>query len=153
MSDASSDANETAEPDLLSQEVEPTLGNIAFWCSDFDAMRRFYSEIIGLPERAAGERPRKWVFYGDMTFSFSLNQAEIAPHDEGWTRCPRDPSIGDNWRPYITFYVPDLQATIARARQAGAPLHSDEPFSLGEGFGWSIEMKDPDGNAVAVTQR
>ena len=137
----------------IDTESTPHLGNVAYWCSDFAAMRRFYSEVLGLPERASGDRPRNWVFYGNPVFSFSLNEAPFDAAEKGWARCPMDPSQGDAWDPYVTVYVPDLDAVLVRCDEAGVPRRTDEPFSLGEAFGSSIELKDPDGNTVAVTQR
>lgn len=63
-----------------------------------------------------------------------------------------NPALGDMWEPYMTMYVPDLQEVMTRCRNAGIQFHSEEPFSLGEGFGVSIEALDPDGNTIALTQ-
>lgn len=131
----------------------PALGNIAFWSADIDAARRFYSEVVGLPEGASGAQPRKWVIYGSAGFSFSLNEAPDTDVTDGWAKCPMDPSTGDTWAAYHTIYVPDLAAVVERCRAAGVPLHQDEPFSLGEGFGRSIEARDPDGRTIALTER
>lgn len=132
----------------------PSLNNIAFWVSDFNAMRKFYSEIIGIPEAAAGEKPRQWVFYQQGGFAFSLlKSTELIPERKGWGHCPMPGSTGDNWRPYITFSVPDLQAVIARCKAGSITVRTEKPFSLGDGFGESIEVMDPDGNAIALTQR
>jgi hypothetical protein len=50
------------------------LGNIAFWVSDFDQMRKFYTETIGIPELSGGSyRGKGWAFYGNGSFTFSLN--------------------------------------------------------------------------------
>ena len=142
-----------ARQDAEYETVPPHLGNIAFWVSDFESMREFYSTILGVPEAGAGSVPHSWVFYAHGPFSFSLNQARFSPQDRGWNRCPMTPGNGDNWDPYMTFYVPDLAETIARCREAGIRMRTQEPFSLGEGFGWSIDVRDPDGNTVAITQR
>lgn len=132
----------------------PYLGNIAFWVRDFESMRKFYSDVVGVPEAAAGEKPRPWVFYNQEGFSFSLLKGDnLVSERAGWTRCPLPGSIGENWRPYITFYVPDLRAVVVRCKAAGIVLRTEKPFSLGEGFGESIEVLDPDGNAIALTQR
>jgi len=131
-----------------------SLGNIAFWVSDFDAMRKFYTEVIGVSEVAAGQTPRAWVFYQQEGFSFSLLKSnELVPERLGWARCPMPGSTGDNWRPYITFYVPSLSAVIARCKAGDITIRTEVPFSLGEGFGESIEVMDPDGNSIALTQR
>lgn len=137
-----------------SEKSVASLGNIAFWVSDFNAVRAFYSEVIGIPEAAAGETPRPWVFYNQGGFSFSfLKSDDLVPKREGWARCPMPGSTGENWRPYITFHVPDLRAVIARCKAAGIVVRTEEPFSLGANFGESIEVMDPDGNAIALTQK
>lgn len=145
---------QTTDAGTSSGSVAPSyLGNIAFWVSDFDAMRNFYTNVVGIPETAAGETPRRWVFYNQGDFFFTLLKEEFSPDRSGWTRCPMPGSTGNNWRPYVTFYVPDLNAAIARCKAAGIVVRTEKPFSLGEGFGESIEVMDPDGNAVALTQR
>jgi catechol 2,3-dioxygenase-like lactoylglutathione lyase family enzyme len=130
-----------------------SLGNIAFWCSNFEETRHFYTHILGIPELGAGTTPRHWVIYGDGGFSFSFNQAEFDPGDRGWPRCPLTPALGETWEPYITVYVPDLETVMDRCRNSGIVLRTEDPFSLGEGFGTSIEVRDPDGNTIAVTER
>lgn len=152
---AMSEEQESSEISIAGEgePITPHLGNIAFWVSNFDAMRGFYSEILGVPEIAAGADRSKWVFYAYGPFSFSLNEADYTVEPKGWNRCPVSPTLGDNWEPYITFYVPDLQAVIERCKAAGIVLRTEEPFSLGEGFGLSIDVMDPDGNAVAITER
>ncbi len=141
-------------PDAGDGSAFAYMGNIAFWVSNFDAMRSFYSDVVGVPEAAMGEKPRQWVFYNQEGFSFSLLKSDDrVPERVGWTRCPMPGSTGENWRPYVTFYVSDLRTVIARCRAAGIVIRTEEPFSLGDGFGESIEVMDPDGNAVALTQR
>ncbi|MDB5036050.1 MAG: Glyoxalase-like domain [Chlorobi bacterium] len=131
------------------EPMTPHLGNIAFWVNDFENMRKFYSEVIGVPERASSGGH---VYYVQDGFSFSIIRMGFDPPRRGWSRCPHDPSLGVTWDPYITFYVPDLAAAIQRCRQAGIAMKSDEPFSLGEGYGMSIDVMDPDGNPVALTE-
>ena len=132
----------------------PHLGNIAFWASDFTAMREFYSEVIGLAEIAVGgEVGNRYVFYMYGSFSFSFNEAAFTPPRSGWSKVPMPTATGDHWGPYVTLYVPALTEVIERAKAKGITLRTDAPFSLGEGFGFSMEMLDPDGNAVAVTER
>jgi catechol 2,3-dioxygenase-like lactoylglutathione lyase family enzyme len=142
-----------SESTMQEETTPPHLGNIAFWVSNFDAMRDFYSRIIGIPEIAAGDDGSPYVFYSYGPFSFSLIGSGATPQESGWSRCPMTPNEGDNWLPYITFYVPDLHEVILRGRESGVRFRTEKPFSLGEGFGWSIDVRDPDGNTVALTQR
>lgn len=148
---------QSVEPEAFSEGDSGAvayLGNIAFWVRDFESMRGFYSDVVGVPEAAAGETPRPWVFYNQEGFSFSLLKGDdLVSERAGWTRCPLPGSTGENWRPYITFYVSDLEAVVARCKAAGIVVRTEKPFSLGDGFGESIEVMDPDGNAVALTQR
>ncbi len=131
-----------------------TFGNIAFWVSDVAKSRHFFSDILGIPELAAREGAKPFVFYGNpATFTFSINKGDVKSAKNGWTKCPFDPTLNDDWKPYMTIYVNNLQAVIDRCNNEGIPMRQDEPFSLGEGFGISVEIKDPDGNTWAVTQR
>jgi len=96
------------------------------------------------------------VVYGNPSdgFSFMLCQSgECKLEGHGWTRCPKPGSTGENWHPDVTFYVPDIRAVVDRCRTAGIETRTEEPFSLGEGYGWSIGVKTPNGNAIAITQR
>ena len=134
--------------------VQGVFGNIAFWVNDLAASRHFFSDILGIPELAAREGAKPFVFYGNpAAFTFSINKGDVKPAEAGWTKCPFDPAMNDNWKPYMTIYVNDLAAVIDRCKSEDIPMRQDEPISLGEGFGISIEMKDPDGNTWAVTQR
>jgi catechol 2,3-dioxygenase-like lactoylglutathione lyase family enzyme len=144
---------------LASGEAEamtPHMATVAIWVKNFDAMRHFYSEVIGVPEMWYGNALYDCVVYGGSggDFSFMLaHNSEAEPPTAGWTRCPKPGSVGQNWLPYTTFYVPDLGAAIDRCHAAGIELRTEAPFSLGPGYGWSIEVKDPDGNALALTQQ
>ena len=136
------------------EEVRPQLGSISLWVSNFEAMRHFYSEVMGFPEAWVGNVVYNCAVYDFNGYQIILCHNEtFTPPQRGWTRCPAMGSEGENWDPYITFYVPDIQAVIDRCRAAGAILRTPEPFSLGGNFGVSIEVKDPDGNAIAITQR
>lgn len=129
------------------------LGNIAFWVSDFDAARAFYVDLLGLEPLHEGDRPRNWAFFGNEFFTWSINEAEMQPAEKGWARCPMNPALNEAWDPYITIYVDDLAGTLERCRDAGVEVRQSEPFSLGEGFRFSSEVRDPDGNTIALTQR
>ncbi len=142
--------------DTVPAPETPHLATIAYWVRNFEAMRRFYSEVIGVPEQWYGNVLYDCVVYGGSGegFSFMLCHAEeCRPETQGWARCPKPGSTGEHWLPYTTFYVPDIRAVIERCSASGIELRTEEPFSLGEGYGWSIEVKDPDGNALAITQR
>jgi|GEM_PF-2736705 len=143
-----SDSTEMAGDEA--EAVPAHFGNIAFWVADFAGMRKFYSEVLGVPELAAGDG---WAYYGYGAFSFSINRADFTPAEKGWALCPMPGSTGDRNYPYMTLYVPDLDAVIGRCRAAGITIRTETPFSLGEGFGYSVEVKDPDGNPIAITQR
>lgn len=153
--DLAPDVSLSPEEDMP-EEITPHLATMAFWVKDFAPMRRFYSEVIGIPEVWYGNALYDCVVYGNPAdgFSFMLCQSdECESEGRGWTRCPKPGSIGENWHPYVTFYVPDIRAVVDRCRAAGIETRTEEPFSLGEGYGWSIEVKTPDGNAIAITQR
>lgn len=131
-----------------------TFGNIAFWVNDVAQSRHFFSVVLGVPELTARDGDKPFVFYGNPAgFSFSINKGEAQKANEGWAKCPFDPTQNDTWKPYMTIYVTDLNAVIERCKLEQIPMRQDKPFSLGEGFGESIEIKDPDGNTWAVTQR
>lgn len=133
----------------------PYLQNIAIWAADFPAMRKFYSDVIGLPESWYGDRLYPCVVYRNGSSPMTLmlaHKEEFVPQRRGWTTCPKVGGVGENWDPYITFFVPDIRGAVDRCRAQGIVMRTDEPFDLGDGFGLSIEVLDPDGNAVALTQ-
>ena len=52
---------------------------------------------------------------------------------------------------YLTLYVDDMDAAIARARKAGAAPLAQGPYKLPAGFPdgiWLTCVKDPDGNII-----
>ena len=132
---------------------KPYLGNIAFWVSDFEKSRAFYSEIIGVNEMEYGEVPRKWALYGTKDFSFSVNEGRSESRKIRWAKSPMNPSLNETWDPYVTIYVPKLDEVTNRCRSANVSMRQEQPFSLGQGFGRSIEVQDPDGNTLAITER
>ncbi|HVZ38633.1 MAG TPA: VOC family protein [Candidatus Kapabacteria bacterium] len=151
----------STQPDSVDSSVEedpvpqPYLQNIAIWAADFPAMRRFYSEVIGLPEGWYGDRLYPCVVYQNGSSPMTIllaHKEDFVPEQRGWAMCPKVGAVGENWDPYITFFVPDIHAVVTRCKAEGIIMRTDGPFDLGEGHGLSIEVKDPDGNAVALTQ-
>jgi lactoylglutathione lyase len=102
---------------------------------DLAAHRRFYAEILGLPEEEFGR------FRAGETL-FLLEEDPQANPDAARS--------GPGWR-YITFQVLKAQDEHADALAKGA-REARPPVTLGDVARFSI-IRDPDGNAIELSQR
>jgi catechol 2,3-dioxygenase-like lactoylglutathione lyase family enzyme len=105
---------------------------------DLDAHRRFYGEVLGLPEAPA---PHGAAFRAGETLLL------LVQHDDA----PADATInGLGWR-YITFQVRAVDAEHARI-VAGGAREAMAPTTLGRTARISM-VRDPDGNWIELSQR
>lgn len=113
---------------------------------DLDRSLAFYRELLGGEEcfRYPDERP---VFltlrFGDAELGLGRLSDEPALHGE-----PLRPAQGH--RVELCVYVDDVDATVARMREAGVPVLR-EPLDVpwGERIAY---VRDPDGNLVMLTR-
>ncbi|HEY7198007.1 MAG TPA: VOC family protein [Gaiellaceae bacterium] len=122
------------------------LGVILLFADDFAAMRRFYGETLGLPERRdidpgppyeAGET---WTFFD--TPGGGIELFDRGKHGD-WLELssPRGNAI------VLAFRVDQLDETVASLRAAGVGFDGD--VSTQE-WGSSAYLRDPEGNLVQL---
>lgn len=100
-----------------------------------DAHRRFYADVLGLPEEAPGR------FRAGESL-FLLEQDETAASDASMT--------GPGWR-YVTFQVFRVDEVHAHVLERGG-REALAPLTLGETARISM-VRDPDGNWIELSQR
>jgi catechol 2,3-dioxygenase-like lactoylglutathione lyase family enzyme len=121
-------------------------------CSDLLAMRRFYSELLGLHEISFNDDEMgSWLAYQCDGFQFMIMPGEtpvpvieewgVQPGWEGGTR------EGVSW----SLEVPEANfaATVAKLAEAGAAAFAPKPGWQQDSY-WSFPVRDPQGNTVEV---
>lgn len=134
-------------------EDEPRAVNIRFvynFCNDLAAMRRFYTDLLGLAEAAYSEEHRYLCYRSEgFQFMFFRPDADVPPA-EGWA----DQPAYDGGTTFVTSWsveVPkeEFAATVARLREAGVECFAEEPDWRVDSY-WGFTVKDPMGNTVEV---
>ena len=116
--------------------------------ADLDAMRTFYTELLGLEEIyfGAGES----LGYSCAGFQFTILHDPAAPTPPpGWATQPgwRGESVSAvSWSVELT--EPAFRAAVDRLRQRGVDALHDLPVWVGY---WSFPVRDPAGYTVEVT--
>jgi catechol 2,3-dioxygenase-like lactoylglutathione lyase family enzyme len=127
--------------------------NIRFvynFCNDLGAMRRFYTDLLGLDEVAYSEEHRYLCYRSEgFQFMFFRPDAEV-PAREGWADQPGY----DGGTTFVTSWsveVPagEFAATVARLREAGVACFAADPDWRVDSY-WGFTVKDPMGNTVEV---
>ena len=107
------------------------LETVFLWVRDFDRMRAFYHETLGLP--IAYENPH----FADLR----TGGCSIALHSE------REPHArSDSW--HMEFLVKDIEAAVTELSRRGidvAPIRS-------ESFGRITTFRDPEGNEIGLEE-
>lgn len=121
-------------------------------CSNVDATRRFYGELIGLKT--------VWHEADDVTFvhdgvqiSFGLGPVDIPggwAFQPGWALGQLDSAPETVKAPSASIALPaeEFNHAVARLREAGVTTLRDEPFWVGY---WSFVVRDPDGRTVELS--
>jgi catechol 2,3-dioxygenase-like lactoylglutathione lyase family enzyme len=120
-------------------------------CRDLDAMRRFYTDLVGLTESYYAPGDGGGLAYAcdrlQLTF---LPAADAEPEPAGWHRQP-------GWRggtlPGVSWSIvadgeDAFRAAVGRLTGAGVVAYAEEPRWVGY---WSFPVKDPMGNTVELT--
>lgn len=115
-------------------------GHVTIVVNDLAAARRFYGELLGLPEarRPNWTAPGAWYRIGAAQLHLQV-KPEFVP--------PAYP-VG----PHFALYTPpdEYHATIAALEQAGVHFHVPPHQDPSDGQ-WRAFCKDPAGNTVEVT--
>ena len=120
------------------------------------AMKKFYTEVLGLEEAAVIDVPGDFVraagFARDGVKLHALKSGEVLIKLLEFPESPDGPgdALADSaagFR-YLTFWVKDMEAAVAHLRGAGVELLSDILSRVPERK--TIFFKDPDGNLLEL---
>jgi predicted enzyme related to lactoylglutathione lyase len=112
------------------------IDNVLFEVGDLEGARRFYGELLGLPEKFAFPRIGLVCFQlGAEEPGLLVRAGAVEPG------APRS-------SPRLWLEVPNARAAAALLGDAGVPL-LEEPRELRTG--WVVEVADPWGNVVGLT--
>lgn len=136
-------------------EKPPPQVNVRFvynFCNDLGAMRRFYTELLGLDEAAYSEEHRYLCYQSEgFQFMFFRGESEAATVKE-WAVQPG----GGSGTAEVTSWsveVPeaDFGATVQRLLEAGVPVQGDlKAPDWRQGCYWGITVMDPAGITIEV---
>lgn len=119
---------------------------------DLPALRRFYSDAVGLEETSFQESAGfGWLAYRcegvELLF---FRDADARPASEDWAD---QPGHDGGTAPVASWAIEvpeaDLSATVARLRELGAPRLKEWPEWRQDSY-WGFSVKDPAGNTVEV---
>jgi glyoxylase I family protein len=102
--------------------------------TDMARARRFYAEVLGLPEV---ERPANFVT-PVVWFEVGDEQIHLIPSDHADTESPR----------HFALHVEDARAAREHLRSQGIPIEETIPIAGADRF----FIQDPDGNKVELIQ-
>lgn len=126
------------------------LGMVFSYCNDLEAMRRFYTDLIGMAQRGYSAE------YGFLTYTFAGGEMMFFASDE---ELPVNTEWGDQpgyqgGTLKVTSWAIDVPESlfpevIKRLNQAGVKSHTDDPEWRFESY-WGINVMDPMGNTVEL---
>ena len=117
-------------------------------CSDLAAMRRFYTELVGLDEIYHSDDDRT-VAYDCDGLQFTITEHPEATAAAGWARQPGwggGATTAPSWSVSLTGDT--FRPAIDRLIAAGVPSFDPEPVWREY---WSFPVRDPMGNTVEIT--
>ena len=105
--------------------------------SDIPASAKFYGDLFG------------WPIVTDEQMDYTMTA--FGPDEPGMGFTKVDKAQGVEPGSVLVYVdVADVDATIARAKELGAPIHVDK-FEIPT-VGWMAVFGDPGGNRIAVMQ-
>jgi catechol 2,3-dioxygenase-like lactoylglutathione lyase family enzyme len=122
------------------------------FCNDVDAMRRFYSEILGMKAQSyQNDAQFGWLSYDDGRVGLMFFRWDTPlPVQDGWAW---QPGGGGGDKPYASWSVEVPEAAfrgvLAKLAEAAATMQSPKPDWRQDSY-WGIMVKDPMGNTVEV---
>jgi catechol 2,3-dioxygenase-like lactoylglutathione lyase family enzyme len=129
-----------------------TLGYIYVSCNDIAAMRRFYVELLGMPEESyRDDGEYKWLVCRCRGFELMFFTADTPIGQiQGWHAQPGwegGTLEGVSWSVEVP---PELYAaTVQRLLDGGVEHYFDKPQWFQNNY-WGFPVKDPQGNTVEV---
>lgn len=124
------------------------LNTVFEWCNDIKAMRRFYTELLGLEETFYDEE-RGWLNHqvGETLLVF-IRSPDALPVTSEWAKTP----AYDGGTAHLSSWVlevsrQDFDDVVKRLRYEGVPEWGDPEESPG---GRAFFVRDPMGKTVEV---
>jgi catechol 2,3-dioxygenase-like lactoylglutathione lyase family enzyme len=146
-----------AQEDAMDQPEQPaqpqiTLGYIYVSCNDIAAMRRFYVELLGMPEQSyQADGEVKWLVCqcrGCELMFFAGGPPLAVP--DGWHAQPGwegGTLEGVSWSVEVPLEL--YAVTVQRLLDADVEHFFDKPQWFQDTY-WGFPVKDPQGNTVEV---
>lgn len=113
-----------------------TGGNATVFITNMDASIKFYTEVLGMTVTS---------HYGDAWATVAAGGFEIGLHPVG----PKSPATGTPGSIQVGFLVDDIEAALAKLKEAGAKAIGE--IERGDG-GSFLHFGDPDGSALYLWQ-
>ncbi len=121
-------------------------------CNDIDAMRHFYTDILGMQEKAyMNEASFGWLNYQSDGFEFMFFRAdkEIPVQTEwacqpAWEGGTVEVTSWGMMMPFEQFKV-----AYEKMRKEGVPLFKPEPEWRYDNY-WGLSVMDPMGNTIEI---
>ena len=148
---ASSDSPDEVKP---SAAPVPRLRFLHAFCTDVDAMRRFYVEGVGLPLlNEMDQEAYGWLVVdagGGTQLMFHRWDDGPLPTPPGWAWQPGD-GEGDQPLPSQGMHVPevDFATTVARLQAWGTPALGPTPTWRQDSY-WGWTVRDPAGYVIEL---
>ncbi|MCC7478087.1 VOC family protein [bacterium] len=120
-------------------------------CNDIAAMRRFYTDALGMQEAHYKEGPEGWLVYQCEGFQFMLFPSSYPMLlQDGFAQQPGwEGGILESISWSVAIPEADYAETIARVRESGAEAVFETPQWQQDSY-WSYPVRDPMGNTVEV---
>jgi len=122
------------------------------FCNDIEAIRNFYSDLIGMKEtNYRNDEEWGWVVYNSDGFQIMwFRSGEMLPVIDGWAVQPGYES-GEYAITSWSIEVPkdSFEDIVARLKASGARLFSMEPEWRQDSY-WGFTVMDPMGNTVEL---
>jgi catechol 2,3-dioxygenase-like lactoylglutathione lyase family enzyme len=151
----------------LSSEFSSATIDLGCVVKDVECAAKFYTEVIGFREVPGFSVPGDWCADVGLTNGQKLDvRVFVLGHDERPTRLKlmqvpsADNKKSDNafihsqlGFSYLTIWVKDIDAAMARLKKAGIKSLGKGPVALPKGFPAHIQLavvRDPDGNLIEL---
>jgi predicted enzyme related to lactoylglutathione lyase len=121
------------------------LTTTAFYSPDFEATKRWYTELFGIPPYMDTPAYMEWRI-GDYQHEFGVIHSKYAGSPLAMT--PDPATIGRPAGAIVYWHVEDVPAAQARLVDMGATAH-DAPHDRGTGF-ITASVIDPWGNVLGL---
>ena len=138
---------------------EVTIKYVYAYANDLDAMRRFYTDLVGMTEGAfRNDEQWGWLVYKCAGFQLMFFRSEPplspAPVETRWALQPgwNDGEVRDGAEIFSwSIRVPEsaFADTVARLKEAGVESYYEKPMWFQDSY-WGFPVRDPMGGTVEI---